>query len=161
MGPDRRYNPGNDILMPPYLGPKTDKFLWRKHVQRWATTVKRFASGGDNKAQGIDNALGLTLFNALDNVFASKVERTVRAGLVSLDFEYEGESNASAQQQVVKDIISIVAKETPTDGTRRLVQMMRKCIQLFKETWRVDRDLCKEIPKSRPGTSKPLRLHGS
>ena len=57
-------------------------------------------------------------------MFASKVERTVTAGLVSLDFLDEGESNASAQQQAVKDIISIVAKDTPTDGIRRLVQMM-------------------------------------
>lgn len=124
MGPGRDNAPKQDLLTPPFLSPTTDKFKWRKQVQLWATTVKRFAKGGDKRARGILNAIGLTLFNALDAVFASKVERAITAGLVSLDLDDDESTNANPTT-VVQEIIDIVAKDSPTDGIHRLVQMMR------------------------------------
>lgn len=73
------------------------------------------------KAKGISNALELALLNALDPVFASKVERSVTAGLIKLDLDDEDETDSVDQQEVVQDIIATVAKDSPPDGTRRLV----------------------------------------
>lgn len=53
MGPDRVTLPGKDILLPTFLRPNTDKYTWRKKVQLSATTVKRFARGGDKRAMDI------------------------------------------------------------------------------------------------------------
>lgn len=87
MGPDSRTNPNSDILNPPFLASMTNKLKWHKQVQLWAKTVKRFARGGDKSAKGISNALELTLFNALEAVFTSKVERAITAGLITLDLD--------------------------------------------------------------------------
>lgn len=76
-------------------------------------------------AKGILSALFLSLFNALDTVFASKVERTITAGILSLELDEDEEANHISQQKAVQQIISIVAKDSPTDGIRRLFQMMR------------------------------------
>lgn len=88
-------------------------------------------------AMGIQNALGLTLFNALDPIFSSKVERAVTAGLVSLDLDGEDDVSATEQHKVVQNIVNIVAKDTPTDGIRLLVQMMRNvynCTRRHRES---------------------------
>lgn len=89
-----------------------------------ATTVKRFARGGGKRAKGILSAVGLTLLNALDTVFTSKVEHSITAGIITLDLDEDEENDSSTQSKVVQDIIHIVAKDTPTDGIGRLVQMM-------------------------------------
>ena len=91
MGPDGGSTPKKaiDILSLPFLTPTTDKFKWRKQVQMWITTVRRYTKCGDTRANGILNALGLTLFNALDTVFASKVERSIAAGIISFDEDDE------------------------------------------------------------------------
>ena len=125
MGPDRAPTPGFDMLLPPRLSATTDKFKWRKQVSLWVTTVKRFAKGGDKKAKGILNALGLTLFNSLDQIFASQVEQAITAGVITLDEEDNDDEQPTKQINIVKDIIDLVAKDSPTDGIRRLVQMMR------------------------------------
>lgn len=125
MGPDRRTLLRMDIHLLPVLGPDTDMYSWREEVQLWATTVERFASGGDKRAKGIRNNFGLTLFNAIDTVLASKVERAVTAGLLSLHPENGDGIDGTARQNMNRRIINIVAKDTPTDGIRRLMQMMR------------------------------------
>lgn len=94
MGPDGVAVPNKDLLNPSSLTPTTNKFKWRDRVQLSATTVNICARGGDKRAEGILNALGLTLFNALDAVFASKVERVITSGLIALDLN-EDEDNAS------------------------------------------------------------------
>ena len=53
-------------------------------------------------------------------MFASKVERAITAGIINLDTTEE-ESEDGVERNVVQDIISIVAKDSPTDGVRRLV----------------------------------------
>ena len=126
MGPGRGPVPKQDIIAPPFLTPNSDKFKRRKQVALWATTVRSFARGGDKKASGILNALGRTLFNALDTVFASKIERAITAGLISFEQDKDEEDSSNKQQKIVETIISIVAKDSPTDGVRRLVQMMRE-----------------------------------
>ena len=126
MGPTLGSTPGNDMLLPPHLSPTTDKFKWRKRVMLWVTTVKSFAKGGDKRAKGILSALGLTLFNALDQVFSSQVEQAIAAGVIILEGEGNNDENPSKQLGVVNDIIDLVAKDSPTDGIRRLVQMMRQ-----------------------------------
>jgi len=126
MGPDKGDTPSKkDLLSPPFLTPITEKFRWRKQVQLCATTVKRFAKCGDKRANGIQNALGLALFNALDIVFAAKVEGAIIAGLLSLDLDDDDTSNHVTQYQILQDIIGIVAKDSPTDGIRRVVKIMR------------------------------------
>ncbi len=125
MGPDRAFTPGKDMLLPPRLSTSTDKFKWRKRVMLWVTTVKRFAKGGDKRAKGILSALGLTLFNALDQVFSSQVEQSIAAGIINLDGDDDETVNLNKQFHIVHDIINLVAKDSPTDGIRRLVQMMR------------------------------------
>lgn len=91
----------------------------------WATIVKRYAKGGDKRAKGILSSLQLTLFNALDTIFASKLERAITAGLLCLDLYEEVEINPIEKSTVVQDIISIVGKDSQTDGIRSVVQMMR------------------------------------
>ena len=126
MGPDTGSTPGNDMLLPPRLTHSTDKFKWRKRVMLWVTTVKRFAKGGDKRAKGILSALGLTLYNALDHVFSSQVEQLIAAGVINLDGDDDATENANKQLDIVNSIIELVAKDSPTDGIRRLVQMMRQ-----------------------------------
>lgn len=48
------------------------------------------AHGRDMRAKGILNALGLTLSNALDNIFASKVERATTAEIINHDENENG-----------------------------------------------------------------------
>ena len=48
----------------------------------------------------------------------------ITAGIINLDTTDE-ESEGGVERNVVQDIISIVAKDSPTDSVRRLVQMMR------------------------------------
>ena len=123
MGPDRAFTPG--MLLPSRISTLTDKFKWRKGVMLWVTTVKRFAKGGDKRAKGILKALGLTLFNALAQVFSSQVEQSIAAGIINLDGD-DGETvNLNKQFHIVHDIINLVVKDSPTDGIRRLVHMMR------------------------------------
>lgn len=112
MGPDGDLAPDkhHDFLRPPYLTPTTDTFKWRKQVALWATMARRFAKGGDKRAKEILSALRLTLFNALDSVFASKVERAITAGILCLDLDEEDDQDSVKQNQVVQDIIEIVAK---------------------------------------------------
>ena len=125
MGPDRALAPGKDMLLPPQLSTTTDKFKWRKRVTLWVTTVKRFTKGGDKRAKGILSALGLTLFNSLDVVFASQVEQSISAGVINLDGDDDENEKVIKQLHIVNDIIDLVARDSPTDGIRRLVQMMR------------------------------------
>ena len=63
----------------------------------WVTTVKRFAKGGDKRAKGILSALGLTLYNALGQVFASQVEQSIAAGVINLDGDDNEFENVSKQ----------------------------------------------------------------
>ena len=125
MGPDGGSSPNKDLLTPPFLTTTTDKFKWRKQVTLWSTTVSRLARGGNKRAKGILSSLGITLFNALDTVFAYNAERAITAGLVDLDLDDEDPATPTNQLELVRKIISIVAKDSATDGIRRLVQMMR------------------------------------
>ncbi|PXF46073.1 hypothetical protein BWQ96_04173 [Gracilariopsis chorda] len=126
MGPGRVPTPGFDMLLPPRLTTTTDKYKWRKQVSLWVTTVKRFAKGGDKKAKGILSALGLTLLNSLDTIFSSQVEQAINAGIINLDEEEDtNDEHPNKQVGIVNEIIDLVAKDSPTDGIRRLVQMMR------------------------------------
>ena len=126
MGPDTGSTPGNDMLLPPRLTHLTDKFKWRKRVMLWVTTVKRFAKGGDRRAKGILSALGLTLNNALDQVFSSQVEQSIAAGAIDLEGDDNEIENTTKQFHVVTSIIELVSKDSPTDGIRKLVNMMRQ-----------------------------------
>lgn len=67
----------------------------------------------------------MTLCNALDAIFSSKAECALTAGLLTLDLDGEYGGSASEQHQVVRNIVNMVAKDTPTDSIRRLVQMMQ------------------------------------
>lgn len=126
MGPGMGSTPGNDMLLPPRLETSSDKFKWRKAVSLWVTTVKRFAKGGDKRAKGILSALGLTLYNVLDHVFASQIEQAIAADLINLEGDDDESENTTKQLHLVQDIVNLVAKDSPTDGIRRLVQMMRQ-----------------------------------
>ena len=125
MGPDRAPTPNFNMLLPPRLTAKTDKFKWRKQVSLWVTTVKRFAKGGNRKAKGILSALALSLFNSLDQMFASQIEQAITASIINLDEEDSDDEDPSKQVLFVSNIINLVSKDSPTDGIRRLVQMMR------------------------------------
>ena len=134
MGPGMGLTPGNDMLLPPRLTHATDKFKWRKRVLLWVTTVKRFSKGGDKRAKGILSALGLTLYNALDQVFSTQVEQSIAAGEINLEGDDNEVENANKQINIVTSIIELVAKDSPTDGIRRLVQMMREVFSCTRKT---------------------------
>ena len=109
MDPVMGSTPGNDMMLPPRLSHATDKFKWRKRVMLWVTTIKRFAKGGDKRAKGILSALGLMLYNALDQVFSSQVEQSIAAGVINLDGDDNKAENAIKQLQIVTSIIELVA----------------------------------------------------
>lgn len=58
-------------------------------------------------------------------MFASKVDRAVTAGLIVQDNESCTPESEKNQLKTVQDIVNLVAKDSPTDGVRRMVKMVR------------------------------------
>lgn len=125
-------------LTPPKLTPETDKYQWRVDVQTWKQMVKLYAKGGDSRAKGMLNALALTLYFSLERNQRNIVDNAMQDRLVSLNTDDDAEeisTNAMAriQFECVDDIVNLVAKDTPTDGIRRLVKIsqgIHKCVRI-------------------------------
>ena len=96
-----------------------------------------FAKGGDKRAKGLLRALGITLFNALDEIYSSKIEQAIAAGSINLEAADDDVMNPVKQLKTVDGIIELVAQDSPTDSIRRLVKMLRDvfaCVRKEGET---------------------------
>lgn len=112
-----RFSPELSIRTgPPKLETKTDKFLW-------AQKIRSFAKGGDNKAKGIANSLGITLYSAMDNSFIQVIYSAITTGDLKLVANNDDDAEVLNQKEVIEIIIGLVAKDSVTDGVRRLVKM--------------------------------------
>ena len=67
----------------------------------------------------------MSFYNSLDQIFATQIDQATIAGIINFDEEDNEEKDRNKQVLIVDDIINLVAKDLPTDGIRRLVQMMR------------------------------------
>lgn len=121
MGPEGDSHP-KGLYEPPKLTAKTDKFLWRQAVRIWTQKIKSFAKGGDNKAKGLANSLGITLYSAMDYSFVQVLDNAIANDELKLVSDDDEEETIN-QKDVVEKIIDLVAKDSVTDGVRRLVKM--------------------------------------
>ena len=110
-------------------------------VKTWAQLVKLYAKGGDNRAKGMLNALDLTLYLSLERDQRNIVDNSTQRRLISLNMEDEIEEDdvsvmIKTQFKRVDEIVNLVAKDTPTDGIRRLVRIsqdIHKCARVNTE----------------------------
>ena len=133
----------SSVLSPPRLTSETDKYQWRSDVKTWARIIKQHARGGDNRAKGLMSALALALYFSLARDQRNIVDNAVQRNQLplNLDEDYDSEEKTPAaivkeQSKLVDDIIQLVAKDTPTDGIRRLVkasQDIYQCIRIKSE----------------------------
>lgn len=121
MGPGVDSAPS--LYAPPRLQAKTDKFVWRQAVRVWAQKIRSFAKGGDTKAKGIANSLGITLYSAMDYSFVQVIDSAITAGEFKLVADDDDENEVINQMELIEKIIKLVAKDSVTDGVRRLVKM--------------------------------------
>lgn len=137
MGPGADSVRGS-LYAPPRLHAKTDKFVWRQSVRIWCQKLRSFAKGGDNRAKGIANSLGITLYSAMDYSFVQVVDSAIAAGDLKLVADDDDEDEVIDQKVVIEKIIDLVAKDSVTDGVRRLVKMsqdVHKCKHEKHETY--------------------------
>ena len=66
------------ILTPPKLTSNRDQYQWRTYVKILARIVKLYAKGGDTRAKGMINALGLTLNLSMSRDLRSIVDNAVQ-----------------------------------------------------------------------------------
>ena len=137
MGPGAVSAP-NSLYDPPKLHAKTDKFMWRQAVRIWAQKIRSFAKGGDNKAKGIASSLGITLCSAMDYSFIPVIDSAITADDLKLVSDDDEDNDAVDQKVVIEKIIQLVAKDSVTDGVRRLVRMSQNihaCKRQKNETY--------------------------
>jgi hypothetical protein len=120
MDPGNRTTPRKPTE-PPLFTSDTDKFKWRKDVRSWVRLVKRMAQGGCSKAKAVNNALGESLYLAVDDAGRNKLDRAIASGILTMDSE-EAEMD---QEDIVNTIIKVIAADSPTDGIKRLVSMLQ------------------------------------
>ena len=96
-----------------------------------------YAKDGDKRAKGMLSALGITLFNALGDIYSSQIEQAIAAGSINLEASDEDVMNPVNQGKTVEQIIKLFAQDSPTDGIHRLVKMLRDafaCVRNKGET---------------------------
>ena len=114
----------------------TDKFIWRERVGFWVQYVRACARGGDSRAKGVANSLGIYLFMAVDYSFQEVVKSAMQEGRIVLVEDEEDELSTLDQKKVVEQIVNLVARDSDTDGIRRLVKMHRdvySCMRNYNE----------------------------
>ena len=92
------------------------------------------AKGSDSKAKSAYNAIGLTIYQSMDDTFAGKLDSTIDGGLLYVDPE---DSDETDPMDIVEKIIGLVAKDTVTETIRKLVSMLKEiyiCKRKSKES---------------------------
>ena len=102
-----------------------------------AKLVKICAGGGDNRAKGMLSALSLALFRSLNSEKQSILRSAMMEDEIELGLGYD-EEESDTEVETTKDQISIfrsmiqfVAKDSPSDSGRRLVNLSR---EIYKST---------------------------
>ena len=136
MGPDPS-SAHASMLTPPKLTGETDKYQWRTDVKTWAQVVKLYAKGGENRAKGMLNALGLTLYLSLQRDQRNIIDNAAHSQGVTLNLYEDTEQEnltdtAKVQFKLVEKIVQLVAKDSPTDGIRRLVRVSQDIHQCIR-----------------------------
>ena len=129
---------GSSQYSAPCLTPVTDKFIWRERVGFWVQYVRSCARGGDWRAKGVANNLGITLFMALDYSFQEVIKSAMQNGEIVLVDDGDEDEAKLDQTKIVQQIVHMVAKDSDTDGIRRLVKMNRdvySCIRDQSESY--------------------------
>ena len=106
-------------------------------VRTWTQIVKRYAKGGDNRAKGMLSALAFTLYYSLGRDQRNIVDNAIRCNLLQLDLDDDTEiqsltATAETQFRLVDDILRLIAKDSPTDGIRRLFKASKSIHQYVR-----------------------------
>ena len=111
-----------NLLVPPRLTPDTDRLQWRGLLREWTQNVQDAANGGDTRAKGLAASLALTVYRSLGTDAKELVKESIQCGELVLRPSAD-ENSDEKQTELVENIISIVAKDSPVDRIRRIVNL--------------------------------------
>lgn len=78
--------------------------------------MKTYTKGGDKRPKGMLNALGITLYNALSDVYSSQIEQANASGNVTLEASDEDIMNPVNWIKTIEQIIYLVAQDFRKDS---------------------------------------------
>lgn len=117
----------------------SDKYQCRLNVKLWTTVVRRHARSGDTKTKSIMNALSITLIFSLDDTSRQIVENAIPYGELDLEIDDDCEENTSpakSQLSLANEIVQLAARDPPTDGLRRMVEISQAIYSCEREKQR-------------------------
>lgn len=127
MGPEGNDTSGRKLLEAPVLNADTDKLKYRRNVDLWMSRVRVYAMGGDNRAKGVANGFGHTLYLAMDESYRKVIDAEIQDGSLQLSPDDQSESwTYEDQKRAVILMVNLVAKDSTAEAARRIINLSRK-----------------------------------
>ena len=116
---------------PPFITSITPKSKYRDALRRWMKMIATFAEA-DNKAKDMLCGAGHIIYMACDSVAQDMLRKAELLGNVCL----EGHENDPKRVKLVEEVLSVIAKESPSEKVRHEVELLteiHKCERMSTE----------------------------